>query len=278
MFTRLQFILVATLFGLAVSPVIGSQKSASAVAEPAKQPRVIPLADRIFDAVSVKSNRAGNSPGVINNSPTRLTLSNMALVDMIAWAYRVDAFRVVDGPSWIRDEHFDLVGTADPKAGSYAEFPDMVQKALAERFGLKAHREDRRMDVYVLSVFRPDGVLGPQLKRSTIDCTPTTTNRPPCFLRNGPTSVEAVGRDWSQINLTQSLRWSMGEMVVDRTGLTGKFDATLNWTVGVHVNDSATDQVSVFTALREQLGLQLVRDKLPIQVVAIDSVERLHEN
>jgi len=198
----------------------------------------------------------------------------MPLRNLIAWAYRTDPFRVVDGPSWITDQHYDVVGIPKAGAGWDDEMPDMLQKALVERFSMKTQTEQRPMAVYALKRLRAE-TLGPNLRSSTLDCAQKVSDRPGCWLSNSNNSVKAVGRDWRQINLVQTLRRSMGEMVVDDTGLTGKFDMTLDWTVGTSLSGQLQDQVSVFTALREQLGLQLVRETRRVEVVSIKSIGAL---
>ena len=76
------------------------------------------------------------------------------------------------------------------------------------------------------------------------------------------------------------LRSSAGRDVVDRTGLTGEFDARLRWRPDAFMNQAqnpgiADDSaVSLFTALQEQLGLRLESTRGPVEFLVIDSVER----
>jgi uncharacterized protein (TIGR03435 family) len=70
--------------------------------------------------------------------------------------------------------------------------------------------------------------------------------------------------------------------VVDKTGLNGKYDFELAWTPDVppsgNTSDSAPppnpDSPSIFTALREQLGLRLTASKSPVKILVIDQVEK----
>jgi uncharacterized protein (TIGR03435 family) len=268
------------LVGIATAQAPTSAPGSGTKPAPAQpQPRrVIPVADRVFEVVSIKRNVAGNSPGVIGGTSTRLSIANMPLRNLIAWAYRVDPFQVIEGPSWINEQHFDVLGIPKAGAGWDDEMPDMLQKALIERFSMIVVTEERSFPVYVLTPARSDARLGPALRKSTVDCTKKVSNLPSCWLNNGASSVEAVGRDWAQIALARTLRRTIREMVLDETRLTGKFDMKFEWTPGLSLSGQAGDGISVFTALREQLGLQLVRESRPVDFVVIKSIGPLIED
>jgi uncharacterized protein (TIGR03435 family) len=80
-----------------------------------------------------------------------------------------------------------------------------------------------------------------------------------------------------------------GRPIVDKTGLTGQYDFTLRWTpfdaaTGggpspvAAVTDPGPQWPSLFTALKEQLGLKLTPAKAQIEVIVIDSAEKPSEN
>ena len=89
---------------------------------------------------------------------------------------------------------------------------------------------------------------------------------------------------------TPALLREVGRIVVDRTGLTGAFEGSLDWTPselrasGANLLDPVSpppqplDKASIFTALQEQLGLKLVSSVGPVEVFVIDKVERPSEN
>jgi uncharacterized protein (TIGR03435 family) len=68
-------------------------------------------------------------------------------------------------------------------------------------------------------------------------------------------------------DIAQGLTRYADRRVLDRTGLEGRYDFELQWS-----------DVSIFTALQEQLGLKLEPTKGPVDVVVIDRVERPTEN
>jgi uncharacterized protein (TIGR03435 family) len=172
-----------------------------------------------------------------------------------------------------------------------------LRSLLADRFQLKVHRETREMDVYALVMAKPGGDPGPALKPTTQDCSPEAMRA--LMGRGGPPPAPASGAPFLCGARIMSGRLQIGGMpiatilgplggmtgrsVVDRTGLTGGWDADL--TFAPEPNRGATppdapaaavnsDAPSLFTALQEQLGLKLESTRAPIEVVVIDSVER----
>jgi uncharacterized protein (TIGR03435 family) len=182
----------------------------------------------------------------------------------------------------------------------------MVMSLLVDRFRLRVHTERRELPVYTLTLAKNDGTLGPSLRRSSTDCsafsaTLSTTGQlarakavgPSCGLNTGgaPAIAQVLGVPNDQpagtlvsrgtatiaelvIAITRSPE--IDRRVVDRTGLSGTFDVDLRW-VPVRSGLLAVtpiDALSIFTALQEQLGLKLVSQREPLEVVVIDAVER----
>ena len=170
---------------------------------------------------------------------------------------------------------------------------------LADRLKLTAHVEHREKDGYALVLARTDGQLGPNLKLSALDCTlgvQTTTSRPP---PPQPTTFPAredsakrcgmqAGRDYivsgrmAMERLAQlASGWAGGAPVNDRTGLKGFYSVEKNFPAdntrgaGTAADAAGSDEL---TALREQLGLKLEREKITIPVLVIDHIERPSEN
>lgn len=166
-------------------------------------------------------------------------------------------------------------------------FQPMIRSLLAERFHLVVHRETRPLPVYALQQVRADGRLGPQLHLSSADCvaiaasrqaTPSADARPQCGVRANGGHMVAGGLPLAQ--LATLLSTLVDRVVVDRTGLTGTFDFELNWTPDRAPQrpdasaSSSPDNPSIFTALREQLGLKLESSKAATDVFVIDHVEQ----
>ena len=167
----------------------------------------------------------------------------------------------------------------------------MLQSLLAERFKLAVHYETKERPVFALVIARSDGRPGQGLPRSALDCDavnaarragrkpegPTPANgAPPCGMSLRAEDSQTLlfgGRPMS--TLAEWLGQPSGRVVVDKTGLTGNYEFTLRYTSQLTPRD---DTPSVFTALEEQLGLKLVPDRAPLQVLVVDHVERPTED
>jgi uncharacterized protein (TIGR03435 family) len=231
-----------------------------------------------FDAVSIKPAPLSSDAGGFMPRPGRFSATNVTVKALISFAYGVPARFVLNAPDWVERERVSIVGSSSLR--SVNRFPEMLQRALEDRFSLSVSRESKVVPVYALVRDRADGRLGPQLKSSDADCAASkpTGQLPACYLAVTSSSIKARGQEWSRIALQQQLQSAVPESIVDETGLSGRFDVTLDWTNGVDTRSAGNDTVSVFTALREQLGLKLVRTEAPVPVVVINSIERLQPN
>ncbi len=251
----------------------------------------------VFDVVSIKRNTLGpQSPAGIRTLPDgTLVMTNQPIRSIIAAAAPVPVREVVGYPDWVMTERYDV--TAKPPAGSTREQRNPMWRTLfAERMKLVAHIEEREQDTFALVLARSDGRLGPQLERSTLDCSPrppgTAPPPPPqtppsasdirsrCGGMMGPTSI--VFGATRMVNFAQSLGGLVGRLVNDRTGLEGFYALTLNFSaprLGPSPEPAAIDDApEIFTALQEQLGLKLQPEKSMVPVFVIDQIERPSEN
>jgi uncharacterized protein (TIGR03435 family) len=263
-----------------------------------------------FEVASIKPHAPGDALQLHGFSTTiyrdgRLTATNVMVQGLIALAFRtadrnlLDS-QIVGGPNWISASRFDIVATVG-RAMSMEEFniqgPALLRSLLEDRFMLKAHTETRTLPVYALTVARSDGRLGPQMHPSTVDCEAIEQARrnapPPTLQALQDPARPCVTRSSSTGLSSDSLamrgvvgvleRFAVDRLVVDRTGLTGNFAVTLQWTNPISTGSQAdagsgavpsSDGASIFTALQEQLGLKLESTKGPVDVLVIDHVER----
>jgi uncharacterized protein (TIGR03435 family) len=242
-----------------------------------------------FEVVSIKRNLSG---GVGNSGRTlpdgTRILVNSAVRNFIMAASPVDAVDVEGLPGWAFTERYDV--TAKPPAGATnAERRAMMQRMFADRFKLVAHIEERERDVYDLVLARDDGRLGPNLRPSTATCAPGAQPPPgpltdadirrSCVTRFGRGEIVSGGTTLA--SLSGSLRGLVGAgRVTDKTGLAGTFELELTFSPGLQRDPSAPpdDRPDIFTALREQLGLRLVRAKASLPVLVVDHIERPSPN
>jgi uncharacterized protein (TIGR03435 family) len=230
----------------------------------------------------------------------RINLTNMTLKGMIGFAWDVQAFQISGGPSWLDSIRYDVTAKPErsPKSG---EFPAMVQALLADRFQLAVRHGAKELPIYALILARKDGRLGPGLTESKEgSCTPFDPSRPPQRPLPGtaprricgnssvnPSRLAAIGVPI--VNLVPMLQMVLGRTVVDRTGLTGNFDVSMEWAPDEtqamqwppdvpRPPQSNAAGPSLFAAIQEQLGLKLESAKGPVEVIVIDRAERPSDN
>ena len=229
-----------------------------------------------FDAASVKVNRSGSADSTIGIIPGGAYRAvNTTLARIIPDAFAVMPFQVTGGPAWLATDRFDII--ANPPADARPDqLPAMLQALLVERFALKTHRAPQDRPIYTLTLVE-SGTNGPKLAKSSLDCDQQEADKkltPACQ------SMMGVGRGGGQLAikgrglaiLARTLGGVVGRVVTDQSGLTGKYDIELKWSAG----DAAatSNDPEIFSAVREQLGLQLKPATGPVEMVVIDSVER----
>jgi uncharacterized protein (TIGR03435 family) len=231
-----------------------------------------------FEAASVKENRSGELEGSEGFRPGGYVARNVPLRLLVVRAYGIRQGQLIGGPSWIASDRFDINARA-PSGAPPNDVPRMLQALLADRFKLRLKREVRDQPVYVLVVERPDGRLGPKLTRSGTACVADVLANP-CsiggrFMTSGG-DLRGVGQPLMQ--LATQLAKAVSRDVFDRTGLDGTFDFELSWSSDEFVTASARssekDAPALFTALREQLGLQLQPSRGAVETLTIESVAR----
>jgi uncharacterized protein (TIGR03435 family) len=254
-----------------------------------------------FDVASVKANNSSTGPSKISDTtPGRFIASNTPLRFVILYAYQLLDHQLTGAPDWTSSATFDITATYPP--GLVPTDHDvrlMAQKLLSDRFGLTVHHEQRELPMYSLIVARKDGRLGPQIRRSDIDCEQWIAEKRPQIDAGGPSSVAPSGKRPACMmvatrrfltggtrtmgQLAATLQSMVGRPVADRTGLTGAFDIDLQWAPGeVDVapggNSAQSDGPSIFTAVEEQLGLRLDSQRDRFDVLVVDRVERPTRN
>lgn len=238
-----------------------------------------PAATPTFDVVTVKPSSPDALNSNINGRPNGMTTENIPLDELIKFAYNLNTGtddQIIGEPKWLHSAKFDIVAKYDDATGAAISKmnPDdrastmrlMFQALLADRFHLKIHHETRPLPVLALTV----ASSGPKLS------SPADTKGG--FLRNDGRGIE--GRNIPLTYLANMLGQQSeigGRMVIDQTGLTGKYDFKLTWTpqqlAENPADSSSASGPSLFAALTEQLGLKLKSTKAPVDVIVIDHVD-----
>ncbi|HVW07678.1 MAG TPA: TIGR03435 family protein [Bryobacteraceae bacterium] len=225
-----------------------------------------------FEVASIRENPGPwHVMGGYSASGSRLTLEGWFVRSLVEEAYDLKSYRVIytgDSANLV----YNIVAKAEgEEALTRDQFRPLLQRLLADRFALKVHRETREIPVYVMV----EGKNGPKFKESN----PEEPEK---------NHVGVNGRN-------QSLEFQQGTMgelaeripgaaladrpVIDQTGLTGKYDIHLEATLYFRINNNPQpDDLSIFDAIQQQLGLRLEAQKMPMEVLVVDHVEKPTEN
>lgn len=189
---------------------------------------------------------------------------------LIRIAFGTDDNRISGGASWVDSDTFDINAvTADhAEVTSPQQFQQLILSLLEDRFQLKYHREQKEVPVYWLEVDKP-GRLGPALKPSAPDSQPSMSGNV-----SGSKTTMKVSKA-SMVDFAATLRRQAGRPVEDHTDLKGTFDFQIEW-APEETPDSADP--SLFTVLKDELGLKLRPAIGNVETIVIDQVARPSNN
>jgi uncharacterized protein (TIGR03435 family) len=229
-----------------------------------------------FEVASIRVNKdSADGHHHIYNDPaeSRFRTANLPLRALVQYAYDLPESQILGGPPWLDSVMFDIEARSDSSVDAQfhalpaeqARFQKrlMVQTLLSDRFHFKAHQEARQLPVYALVLakggptFKPSGVSG-----TTVD--------------TGRTYLHVSGSDNTLQLLARVLAQQLGRVVLNKTGISGRFDLSLKWTPDdASIASAAAPDAppGVFTAIQEQLGLRLESTKAAVPVLVIDQVD-----
>jgi uncharacterized protein (TIGR03435 family) len=229
-----------------------------------------------FDVASIRENNTSTDDRHhIYNDPSvsHFRTVNLSVKDLIQFAYGLPESQILGGPPWLDTIMFDIDAKSDPSVDAQLHaLPTeqarhqkqlMVQALLADRFHLSTHQETRQLPVFALVIAKD----GPKFKPSDVNGTTIDTGR---------SRLHIAGSDDTLAILSRELAQSLGRVVLNQTGMTGRYDITLKWTPDDASGSSPASDAppDIFTAIQEQLGLKLVSTKGPVPVLVIDHIER----
>jgi uncharacterized protein (TIGR03435 family) len=238
-----------------------------------------------FEAASIKINRSGDVRTSMRLLPGgHVEARNRTLHLLIQSAFALQDFQIIGGPKWETSTRFDITTRGGDRQITQNDVRAMLQTLLAGRFKLVVHHETREFSVYALRLER-NGRLGPSMRNPDADCF-VGRGAPPPLPQPGDSRPMACGFTESAGDLTArgvdmaALAIELTEYtdrpVVDQTGLKGNFNLSLKWSPDSSTADA--NLPSIFTAVREQLGLKLEGIKGPVDVLVIDRVEMPSED
>jgi len=252
-------------------------------------------AQTAFDVASVKPAAECETRRSIH--PGKLELTCMTLRRLATMAYGAITgdqlnprfLQVVGGPDWLDTDRFDVIAKADPSMSTARMGGPFLKALLEERFHLEAHVATREQPVYAMTAAKGGVKLTPAKDGA---CVPMDLSKPDTLQAGGVyhcgmprESENASGQtlDVFGITLTEfagrALAGNLDRPVIDKTGLTGRFDIHLEYTRPKSLDEPDPSAApTIFTALQQQLGLRLRADKGPVDVIVVDHAEKPSAN
>ena len=257
--------------------------------------------------------RIGIKGGPGTNDPGRVAYDGVTLKMLLQNAYGVKSYQI-SGPAWLDTERYDVVAKV-PDGATKEQSNVMLQNLLIERFGLKFHRETKELPLYELTVAKNGLKMKPSAPASAdsgplpLPAGPPPTGkdgfpqlppgRPGAMMMMRPGGVHMAASMRSLPQLADMFGNQLGFPVIDRTGLSGNYDFTLDFAPepgqgpmpglppppppqgggdsgpgrGGLAGDTS-DAPSLLTAVQEQLGLKLEKKKGPLDILIIDHAEK----
>ncbi len=244
---------------------VSAQVAGGASAKPAM---MAADADPDWDVVTVRPADPDDKNNKFDVQGRHAVIESHPVEIMLMFAYNLQKSQIAGLPEWAKTERFNVDGVPNVDGQpDVQQFQSMVRKLLAERFGLKAHMEQREMPVFALTVAKD----GPKLMKSTGD----PNGRPSQNVRGGSGERHIEFTNTSMKDMTLLMLLEVDRPIVDQTALAGKYDFKLNFT-----NDESrapTDGSAppgLFTAMQEQLGLKLEPVRAPAPVLVVDAVQK----
>jgi uncharacterized protein (TIGR03435 family) len=225
-----------------------------------------------FEAAEVHRSASATNPQSYRSGGflrgERYDLRKVTMIDLIRLAYGFEPDDVFGGPDWLALTRFDIAAKAGPST-SPQDLRLMLQSLLADRFALVLHKDVRPVPAFALKLGRDK----PKIKKAE------GSGEAECkYLRQPGGSVYTVYacRNMTMAGFAQQLRGMAGDYladpVVDETGLTVAWDFDLQWNGRSRILPAGAERITIFRAIDQQLGLRLTTEKVPGDVIVIDSV------
>lgn len=202
---------------------------------------------------------------------------NTSVMSLITLAYDVHERQVANLPAWASDQKFDIAIKPDtPGQPNITQMKKLFQEVLVDRFQIKMHSEKRQLSVYAITL--PAGAKHKMTPSAEQNNLPTLLY---------PRLGLLPARNATMTDLAQSMQGAvLDRPVIDRTGIQGRFDFTLDWqpdetqfltlAPGQTIPDNG--KPNIFQAYQEQLGLKLEATQASADVIVVDKVEKPGEN
>ena len=268
---------------LPLNLVRATPEAAWVIPEPPPPPkRMAPDANPAFEVATIKPSDPAHPEQIITLRGAEVITTNVTVHALINLAYWLHPKQLTGGPAWTETEKFDMAGKPDaPGQPNVDQMKVMIQKLLTDRFQLKFHFEKRELPVYAVRLAK----TGAKIIQSQDD----PKGIPGWNFGRNPSGMIMAFRNSPMSQFTAVLQNSTDRPVVDQSGLTGRYDFTLNFTPDAAMaallggppppaGDNPDAAPDLFAAFQQQLGLKLEPTRAPVDVMVIDKVEKPSEN
>lgn len=298
----------AALLILAAPVAIGvlhGQSGPSSAVTSLQSPASTPAMPK-YEVATIKPSSSSDGRRMMMMTPDGTSMHGVQVQLLLQQAFGAESDRILGAPAWAKSNQYDIEAKVPPEDAPKMEKlkaeqrREMLLPLLEERFNLKYHHETRELPTYALVVTKG----GPKLTESkpsgpmprdaaNANARPDGPPKDPIGNRGmmmmNPGRLEAHGG--GMFFLSHALSAIVGRTVTDKTGLTGTYDFTLQWTpddvgtplggdAGPGKGDVSSDAggPTLFTAIEEQLGLKLEATKGMVDVIVIDHIDLPTQN
>ena len=252
----------------------------------------------VFEVASVKQAAPSSGPvrssmrgGPGTSDPSQIAFTNVTLMNVLLRAYDVKSYQAT-GSDWLSSERYDITAKIPPGA-TKEQFNFMLQNLLSDRFHLVLHHETRQLQGYELvtgknaAKLKASSETGPNVEPTTAP--KIDANGFPQLTAPGLVMMEGIrgkavvsfltARAQPLSALAEQLSKEFRMPVLDKTGLTGRFDFTLEFAPeapgAAPADISDESAANLISAVPQQLGLKLDSKKIPVDVLVVDGADKI---
>jgi len=257
------------MIGMLTAPLDGAHAQAGVGGDVTQPKPMARAADPGWEVVTVRPSDPDETNSSFRVEGRHVLIQRQTVQYMLMVAYGLQKNQIVNAPGWVNTQSFDADGVPDTEGQpSVHQFQVMVRKLLEQRFGLKAHKEQREMEVYALRVGKDGSKL--TLSKSDPDALPSQD----AHGSNGARFLEFTNVSMDDFALL--MLYEVDRPLVNQTGLKGQYDFNLRFTKDEQTTATADSNAppGLFTAVQEQLGLKLDAVRASAPVLVVDAVGR----
>lgn len=210
-----------------------------------------------YEAASVKLNTSGSGHSGSDGTKGQIVMTNLTLERLVQRAYNVKPTQV-SGPAWLGDVRVDIVAKFPPDTKD-SDHPQMLRTLLEERFKLAIHRETKELPGYALLVAKGGFKLKP------VEAEDDDSQH------QGSRIQTLSAKGTSMTTLADLVSRYLNTLVIDKTGISGVYNFELRWAID---DQNADDTPTLPVALQETLGLRLQAQKVPMEMIVVDHMEK----